>query len=142
MVSQSERIAQRVNLIFAFVQLGLHVCEVACPRVVLQRTRIECVGIRVDVDALELAQDHTAQHLLQLRVFVCQLHIGPHLRSGVAEPHGSDVAGVNESVVLAVEVHSGVDSVREAVLKHPCQIFVILQELLHFLYFLLLSIRA
>ena len=68
------------------------------------------------------------QHSLQLGVVGRQLNVRPHLCAGVAQPHGVDVARVDEGVVLAVGVlavvHRGVEGVWEAVAEHPCQTFV------------------
>ena len=122
-VSEADRVAERVDLVLALVQLGLHVGHIVSPRSVLHRLAVEGVGIRVDVDALQLAAYHTAQHLLQLAVALSQLHVGPHLRRRVAQPHGVYVARVDEGVLIAVrsvgEVDGGVERVREAVLEHP-----------------------
>ena len=137
---ETDGIAQRVDLILALMQFRLHVGAVACPLVVLYGTHVEGVGIGVDVDALELTQDDAAHHLLKLSVFVAILHIGPNLSAAVAEPHGVDVASVDESVVLAVKMGGGVDGVGEAVLKHPCQVSIVLEKLLHLFYFLFHSV--
>ena len=123
------------------MQFGLHVSLVACPLVVLHRSHVECVGVGVDVDALELSEDDAANHLAQLFVLVGILDVWPHLRTAVAEPHGMYVACIYKGVVLAVEVGCGVDGIRETVLEHPCQIGVALEEFLHFLYLLLYGIR-
>lgn len=45
-----------------------------------QRTVVVGIRIRVDIDALELAQNNTSQHLFQFRVVVGKLHIWPYLR--------------------------------------------------------------
>ena len=72
--------------------------------------------------------DHPRDHLLQRRVLLTQLHVGPHLRPRVAEPHGRNVARVDVGIgiarlVLAV-VHRSVERVGEAVGEHPPQAFV------------------
>ena len=100
------------------MQFGFHVGEVAHP-FAAGGAYVEGVGIGVDVDALELAVDDAGQHLLQLRVFVSQLYVGPYLGTRVAQPHGVDVAGVYKGVVVAVEVYGGVERVGETVLEHP-----------------------
>ena len=122
-VGEAYRVAERVDLVLALVQLGLHVGHIVSPRSVLHRLAVEGVGIRVDVDALQLAAYHTAQHLLQLAVALSKLHVWPHLRRRVAQPHGVYVARIDERVLLAVrsvgEVDGGVERVRKAVLEHP-----------------------
>ena len=70
MVGQTQGITEGVNLPFALVQFGLHVGEVGHPVAVGHGTVVEGIGVRIDVDALELAQDDTGQHLLQGRVIV------------------------------------------------------------------------
>ena len=122
-VGEAYGVAERVDLVLALVQLRLHVGHIVSPHAVRFGLAVERIGVGVDVDALQLAAYHTAQHLLQLAVALSQLHVGPHLRCRVAQPHGVYVARVDEGVLLAVrcigEVDGGVERVREAVLEHP-----------------------
>lgn len=62
------------------MQFGLHVSKVTHPMPIGQRTVVVGIRIRVDIDALELAQNNTSQHLFQFRVVVGKLHIWPYLR--------------------------------------------------------------
>ena len=125
------------------MKFGLHVGEVAHP-FTTDRTVVEGIGIGIDADALELAVNNACYHVLQLLVAVGELDIGPYLGSGVAEPHGMDIAGINESIVAAIGilavVHGGIEGVGEAVLEHPCELGV-LEHLLDTLDFLLDSFR-
>ena len=122
-VGEAYGVAERVDFVLALVQFGLHVGHVVSPHAVLHRLAVERISVGVDVDALQLAAYHTAQHLLQLAVALGKLYVGPHLRCRVAQPHGVYVARVDEGVLLAVlgigEVDGGVERVREAVLEHP-----------------------
>ena len=84
----------------------------------------ECVGVGIEFDALELAADNARQHAAQVLVLIGQLEIGPHLRTGVAEPHGMDISGVDKCVGLPVflvlaEMDGGVQRVGKAVSEHP-----------------------
>ena len=142
MISQTQRIAQRVDLVLAFMQFGFHIGEVRSPLVFLKRTGIKGIGIGVDIDALELTQDHAAQHFLEFRVFVGKLYIRPYLGTRIAQPHRCDIAGIDEGIILAVEMHRCVDGIGKTVFEHPCQIGIVLQLLLHFLDFLLYCIRT
>ena len=126
-VRKAQRITMGVDLPLALEdhRVGLRKIRlVVRPR----RRDVESVGIGVDVDQLQLAPDHPRDHLLQRRVLLTQLHVGPHLRPRVAEPHGRNVARVDVGIgiarlVLAV-VHRGVERVGEAVGEHPPQAFV------------------
>ena len=98
-------------------------------------THVEGVGIRVDTNTLQLAQDGAPHHLTDLHVVLGKLHVGPHLGTGVAKPHGMDVAGIDKGVVIAFAVgimYGSVKCVRETVLEHPCQVRRVLQKFLHF----------
>ena len=79
-ISQPQGITKRVDFPFAFMQFGLHVSKVTHPMPIGQRTVVVGIRIRVDIDALELAQNNTSQHLFQFRVVVGKLHIWPYLR--------------------------------------------------------------
>ena len=112
------------------MEFGAHLGLVAHPLVVgIRIVGIEeCVGVGIEFDALELAADNARQHAAQVLVLIGQLEIGPHLRTGVAEPHGMDIARVNDRIVLAVGVLAGADRrverIGEAVLEHPRQLGV------------------
>ena len=130
LISQPQRVAERVDLPLALVEFGAHLGLVAHPLVVgIRIVGIEeCVGVGIEFDALELAADNARQHAAQVLVLIGQLEIGPHLRTGVAEPHGMDIARVNDRIVLAVGVLAGADRrverIGEAVLQHPRQLGV------------------
>ena len=78
LVSQADRVAERVNLILAFKHVWLHLGAVFHPSGT-RRTIVEGIGVAVDVDTLQLAQNHTPQHLLQLLVLVGEGYVWPNL---------------------------------------------------------------
>ena len=125
LIGQTDHVAQRVDFPLALVQFGLHIGIVGHPVTLGVRLLVESVGIGIDVDALELAENHAGEHLLQFRILVGQFHIGEHLRAGVSQPHGVDVARIDEGVGITIGilrvVHGGIDGVGEAVDEHPCQ---------------------
>jgi hypothetical protein len=77
-VGQTDRVAEGVDLIFALEYIRLHLGAVFLPAGT-GRTVIEGVGVAVDVDALQLAENHTLQHLLQLLVLVGEGYVRPYL---------------------------------------------------------------
>ena len=133
LVSQAQWIAQAVYLILTLVHSGLHAAVVAHPAALLGEVAVERIGVRVVLDVLELTQDDTLNHLLDILVLLGKLEIGPYLGSRVAAPHGVDVAGVGVAVGVFLVVHGGVEGVGETVLKHPGEIGRVLQTLLHVL---------
>ena len=146
MVSQSDGVAERVNLVLALVQFGLHVRNVVHPSSLGLRLFVECVGVRVDVDTLHLSSYHTAYHLLHLRVCLGKLYVWPNLCCRIAQPHGMYVARIYERVLLAVALsgvvmHGGVERIGEAVLEHPCQSGVLTDKTLHLTNLLLYGVR-
>ena len=143
MVGKANGIAKRVDFVFTFVQFGLHLGHVILPTR-SRSTVVERIGIRVDIDALELTENYTPKHLLQGFVLIGKLYIGPYLRTGVTQPHRMDVACIDKRIILAVLypiVYGGVQRVRETVLEHPCHVGIG-QEFLHFLYFVLDRFRT
>ena len=146
MVSQSDGVAERVNLVLALVQFGLHVRYVVHPSSLGLRLLVEGVGVGIDVDALQLSPYHAAYHLLHFWVSLGKLYVGPHLCCRIAQPHGMYVSRIYERVLLAVALsgvvmHGGVERVGEAVLKHPCQSGVLTDKTLHLTYLLLYGVR-
>ncbi len=127
-IGQADRITERVDLPLTLVNLGAHLRPVGLPvRVGIGIERIEeGVGIGIQPDILELAADDARDHAAQLLVLRSQLHVGPHLRPGVAEPHGMNVARIDHRVVpallvLAGPAHRRIERIGEAVLEHPRQ---------------------
>ena len=146
MVSQSDGVAERVNLVLALVQFGLHVRNVVHPSSLGLRLLVEGVGVGIDVDTLQLSSYHAAYHLLHLRVSLGKLYVGPHLCCRIAQPHGMYVARIYERVLLAVALagvvmHGGVERIGEAVLEHPCQSGVLTDKTLHLTNLLLYGVR-
>ena len=80
LVSQADRVAEGVNLILALEYVWLHLGAVFHPSGT-RRTIVEGIGVAVDVDALQLAQNHAPQHLLQLLVLVGEGYVRPNLRT-------------------------------------------------------------
>ena len=78
LVSQTDRVAEGVDLIFALEYIRLHLGAVFLPAGT-GRTVIEGIGVAVDVDALQLAENHTLQHLLQFFVLVGEGYVRPYL---------------------------------------------------------------
>ena len=92
-----------------------------------RRSVVECIGIGIGVDEFELAEDHPGEHVAKVFVLRRELHVGPDLGAGIAQPHGVDIARVDERVVesvfaLVLEVDRGVERVGEAVAEHPGQL--------------------
>ena len=136
-IGQTDGIALGVYLVFPFMHTGLHVCLVVFPLASLNRFFKERIGIGIQVDALPLAQYNTSEQFLQFGVAIGKLHIGPHLCSRVTQPHGGNIAGIDEGVVVAVHlliVHGGLQRIGETVAKHPCQIGIRRQQSLHLFY--------
>ena len=126
-VGQPDGIAVGVDLPLALVYFGEDRRSglVRLP-VASRRPVVEGVGVGVRVDELELPDDDPRNHVAEVFVAGCQLHVGPDLGAGVAEPHGMDVARIDERVVetvlaLVLEMDGGVERVREAVAEHPGQ---------------------
>ena len=122
-VSQANRITQRVDLPFTLVQLLLHLRAILLP-LTARRALVESVRIGIDQDASRLAIDRTDQHLLQFLIFLRQHHIGINLRRAVAQPHGVNIARDDEGVWFPVhhlKLASRVQGIRITVLKHPSQ---------------------
>ena len=144
-VGQAQGIAERVDFVFALVEFGLHAAVVFHPSAVGVGIAVEGVGVGVETDVVELAQDDAFEHLLQVLVLVGKLQVGPYLSAGIASPHGVNVAGVDEGVGRAVAVlgivDGGVEGVGEAVLKHPGQIRTVLEQFLYLLNLLLDDVR-
>ena len=124
MIGQPDGIALGVDLPLALVQVGVHLRVVGLPAAA-GRAVVEGIGEGIDAEQAELAVDHAGEHILQMRVAAGQLHIGPDLRPGVAEPHGVDVARINEGPPAAfrvlAEVDGRIEGVRETVGEHPGQ---------------------
>lgn len=129
MVCQTDRIAEGVDLPFPLMHPGFHLRQVGVPAMVWSGVvRVE-EGIRIGIeqDAGKLAADHSGKHGLQLRILVRKADIGPHLRPGVPEPHGVEIARIYDrilAVVRPVIADRGIERVREAVFEHPGQLAV------------------
>ena len=127
LVSQSQRIAKRVDLILPFMQFRLHLCQILLP-FSADWPIIERIGIRINVDAHPLAVNHTRHHLLQMSIFIGQRHVWPHLSTRIPQPHCMNISRINErigaTILEVTEMNRGVKGVRKAVRKHPRQLLI------------------
>ena len=105
LVSQTNRITERVDLILALKHLWLHIGVILLPTSP-GRSVIVGIGIAVDIDALELAQNHATQHFSQFLVFVGKGYVWPNLCARVTEPHGWNVTSIDEGIVITIAQHS------------------------------------
>src|SRR3712207_8017828 len=72
LVSQADRIAKRVYLVLALVELGFHVGVVGHPVALGVGVTVERVGVRIEHYVLERSEEHTSE--LQSRQYlVCRL---------------------------------------------------------------------
>ena len=101
MVSQADRITERVKLPLAFVEFLLHIRIIRFP-LAAGRTFVETVGIRVDKDTISLATNHALQQLLQFLIFLGQYHIRINLRRRISQPHRVDIACQDERIRTSV----------------------------------------
>ena len=132
-VREAHRVAQRVDLPLALVQFGLHLGAVFVP-FAAGRSEVERVGVGIDQHAARLAANDAGEQGLELRVAFRERQVGPHLRRGIPQPHGVDVACDDEGVGLAIEragPNRGVERVRKAVFEEPAQLRI-RDGLLHF----------
>ena len=121
-VGQAQGIAQRVDLVLALMQVGIHRGVVAGPFAAC-RSHVKGVGIGVDADTLQLAQDGASYHFSDFLVFFGKLYVRPYLGTRIAQPHGVNVACIYKGIVVALSirvVYGGVERVRKTVLEHPC----------------------
>ena len=135
MISQTNGIAQRIYLPFAFMQFLNHMlCMVGFP-IAAQRPVVEGIGIRVYQDTFSLSVDKSCHHQLQVLIFLHQRQIGPYLRWRVAQPHGIYITCNDESIWSAI-LHSISDSsvkrIGKTVLEHPTQLLVLYFRLCFF----------
>ena len=134
MIGQAQRITQRVYFPFTFVQLRFHVRKVTHPMTVRNSAVIKSIRVRIDIDTFELAENNTCQHFFQFGIRISQLYVRPYLCTGVAQPHGVNIARIYERIRFAIasftEMYSGVQRIRETVGKHPCQLRI-LQKFLY-----------
>ena len=121
-----------IDFPFSLMNSRLHVRYVLGPFAPLVFLFIECICIRVDADAFELAQNHACDELLELGIIVNQGDVWPYLRARIPEPHRMDVSCIYEGIIFSYRMDRSVKRVRETVGKHPCQP-VILKQLCHFL---------
>lgn len=106
------------------MHFGNHVGDIGHP-FASRRPVIKRIGIRVEDYALELTTYHPFKHIFESLVLVGKLHIGPHLRAGVPQPHGMNIAGIYKRIVLSIIpyaiMYGGIKGIGITVFKHPCQ---------------------
>ena len=105
------------------MQLNLHFRFVGLPFATLS-VHVEGVGVWVYKYAGKLPPDDTAYEVAQRLVLTHIPQVGPNLSRTVAKPHGVDVPGVHEGVVVSAGiavVYGGVEGVGEAVDEHPVE---------------------
>ena len=123
-VGQSDGIAVGIDFPFSFVHLGTHIRLVGHP-LPARRPVVEGVGIGVERDEFELLVDDTGNQQAQRLVFSAQADIGPHLGTGIAQPHRMDITridkGLGRAVAVFPEMHRGIQGVGEAIAEHPGQ---------------------
>ena len=122
-VGQADWVAEGVDLVLALVQFLFHFRLVALP-FAAGGSGIEGVGVRICENAIELAADHAADEMAQRLVLINVTKIRPDLGGAVPEPHGVDVAGNYEGVVVSLNASvadSGIKRVGETVCEHPVE---------------------
>ena len=102
------------------MQLRLHSRAVGSP-FTASWSHVESISVGVDIDALQLTEDNATDEPRQFRVVLAECHIRKHLSTTVAQPHGVNVARINKGILIAVEMDSSVQRIRQTILEHPCQ---------------------
>ena len=140
LVSQTDGITEGVDLVLTLEHLRLHLCIILLPAGSC-RSIVIGIGITVDVDTLQLTQDNTTKHFSQFLVFVGKGYVRPHLCTGVAKPHGRNIACIYKGIVITIFEHTIVNSTLQGVGitvgKHPGEFGILLQKFLYLLDFLL-----
>ena len=126
-ISQTDRIAKRVDLPFTLVQLLLHLGMVALP-FTTRSTFIEGIGIGIDVDAPGLSMNHTQQHVLHPCIIIGKLYIREYLSRRVAQPHGMNITCDDKGIWFTIPflmLTGGIQRIGETVFEHPSQFWVL-----------------
>ena len=77
-IGKADRITERVYLILTLENLCLHLGIILLPTCT-GRSVVIGIGITVDIDAFQLAQDDPTQHLLQFLILVGKSYVWPNL---------------------------------------------------------------
>ena len=117
---KTNRVAERIQLILSFSNTALHRCQVVATP--LKRWSIEIshesVSIRIDEEATRLTANDALKQSPKSRIFRGEREIGPHLRGGIPQPHGCNIAGQDGCIRFPFECawpNGGIESIREAV---------------------------
>ena len=124
-IGKTQRIAQRINFVFALMQLLLHCRIVRHPMTILDGFDVEGISIRINKDAGQLTTNNATNKMTQWLVLIHIAKIGPNLCCTIAKPHCLDVASNDEGVVIATLVavpDSCIERIREAVDEHPIKL--------------------
>ena len=72
-----------------------------------------------------MAIDDPGDHVAEILILGGELYVRPDLGAGIAEPHGRNVACVDEGTEIPVlifpEMDGGVEGVGEAIAEHPAE---------------------
>ena len=142
-IGQSNGITFTVYLIFTLMNFWFHSRVVALP-FTSRWTIIESIGISIDICILKLPENNAPKHFLQLRIFINQTHIRPHLSSRIALPHGGNITGIDKRIVVSVLhpiMNGRFKCIRITVLKHPSKSWIALQYSFNTLNFFLYCFR-
>ena len=123
-VCQAHRIAVRIYLPLALphvrVLRGARLVRIS---VVSRGALVEGVGVRIYVDERKLLADNAGKHLAKMLILLAKIYIGPHLGTGIPQPHSVDVSGIHEGEPgFLVKMDGGINGVGEAVAEHPAQL--------------------
>ena len=126
MVSEADRIAERIDFPFTLMEFLFHVRKITFP-FAAGRPFVEAVGIRIDVDTPGLTVDDAGKHGFHFRIVVCKLDMREYLCRRVTEPHGMDITGQDEGVGLTIHhlvFASRIQCVGKTVFEHPGELRV------------------
>ena len=122
-VCELNRVAQGVNLVFAFPEPIAHFRLIVIPAVAVFFL-IEGICIRIMVYKEKLSSGQTSQQIGNLLILCCSYQIGAHLCNGIPQPHRRDIACDNMSCAVLHLFHSCIQGVGKTVDKqfHHCRI--------------------
>ena len=142
LISQTQGIAQRVNLVLALVHALLHLSIVRSPMALLIGIVHKGIGIGIKTNKFQLLKDDTLDKFGQFGIVLDIRDICPHLCTRISQPHGINVACDDKSLVTIGE-HCGIQSVGETVLEHLPQLWRNCHQcLMHLLNLLLYSLAG
>ena len=116
-VRELQRIAERIDFILSLPDPRSHIGLVLLPAVAV-RSFVECVCIRIDVDAHELPADETCDQISQLRVVLCRNKVRAKLCYGITQPHCRDISGDDVGAAILHFLHGSIEGVGIASFKH------------------------